>query len=732
MQPKTIGRYEIIKQLGQGGMASVFLAEDPVMGRKVALKLLPSDTGDNSAFRARFENEARAMAGIVDDSILTAFDFGEDNGTQYLVIEYMPGGSLQEKIEAGTLSLAETHSIFNVIASGLDKAHQSGIVHRDLKPANILFNADDKPRVADFGIAKILAHTETLTQAGTSIGTPFYMSPEQFDPKVTLDGRTDIYALGIIAYQMLTGQLPFRSETWPELIRQHLMDNIPPLPASLKAQYPQLQAVLDKATHKNRDSRHNSVREFANELQFALAGEAGAQQMDATVIEPLDKTLIVNEPSAKVPPVAANVAKAAPPAEPAPKKRRSRLAIAAVVGLGLFVALCGVGLLVLRGLGGSDPEPTAVVVVEPTATTEVVVETEPTPEPETPTDIPPTEEVADSCYANNISDLEAIAAPVRELEILFRDSSAFAAENRTATVNSMTQIRNEISNLSVADCLGVTQSQAVTYVQAALDALASLGTDNDDMVNNMMFDAEALKVNVLLSSAEAGIDETLFGNLDTPTTQMMAAHEAAKSGATTTETDNTDSQTASGWNLPNPDGTAVFDGSDASYWEFSDTRVAADVNNGVITMTIKEADSYVVNGWPTEYGDVVLQVETRQLDGQAGDGLMSLFCRAPDVNSMYTFSITNEGSYSIYKLVDGQWTALLDWTKSADLARGNQWNVLRASCVGSTLTFWANGVELGSVQDSTLTGVSNTGIFAATITQNNTNFEFDNLQVGTP
>ncbi len=726
MQPKTIGRYQIIKQLGQGGMASVFLAEDPIMGRKVALKLLPKDTGNNSAFRARFENEARAMAGIIDDSILTAFDFGEDNGTQYLVIEYMPGGSLQDKIEAGVLSLSETYSILNVIASGLDKAHQSGIVHRDLKPANILFNADDKPRVADFGIAKILAHTETLTQAGTSIGTPFYMSPEQFDPKVSLDGRTDIYALGIIAYQMLTGVLPFRSETWPELIRQHLMDNIPPLPAALTAQYPRLQAVLDKATHKKREQRHSTVRELADDLKAVLAASGSTSQgMDATVIEPLDKTYIVEDAA---PAQRFNTNPAPAPTAPPAKKGMSKVVIAALAGVGLFVVLCGVGLLALRGLGGDDPEPTAVVVVEPTATTETVSEPDPTAEPEAPTAtaIPPTEAV-DSCYAQHVGDLEAIAAPIRDLEVLLQDPSAFAADNRSITVTSMTQIRNQLSGLTVADCVEYTQTQAVTYVQSSLDALASLGTDTDDMVNNMMFDAEALKVNVLLGLAEAGLDDTMFGNLDAPTTQMMQAHAVAKAGTTTSA-----ESPQSGWSLNNPVGIATFDGSDADYWEFSDTRVAADVNNGVITMTIKEADSYAVNGWPTEYENVLLQVEVRQVDGKVGDGLMSLFCRAPDVNSMYTFSITNEGSYSIYRLTEGQWTPLLDWTKSADLARGDQWNVLRASCSGTTLTFWANGVELGSVQDSALSGVSNAGIFAGTIAEGNTNFEFDNLQVEAP
>ncbi|MFZ1396749.1 MAG: serine/threonine-protein kinase, partial [Candidatus Promineifilaceae bacterium] len=209
---ETFGRYQIKSKLGQGGMGSVYHAYDPNFRRDVALKLLDKRLMHDQKFRQRFEREARAVAKIDHPGIVPIYDFGEDEGALFLVMPLMEGGTLTKKLDQGPLTVDEATDILRQLAPALDMTHGLKMVHRDMKPDNILFDRYGKPRIADFGIVKSAESTMTLT-AGGIVGTPAYMSPEQVSSKESIDGRSDIYSLGIILFQMLTGQRPFDADT---------------------------------------------------------------------------------------------------------------------------------------------------------------------------------------------------------------------------------------------------------------------------------------------------------------------------------------------------------------------------------------------------------------------------------------------------------------------------------------------------------------------------------------
>ncbi len=212
------GRYRLLEPLGRGAMSAVWLAHDDELERRVAVKMLAP-----SADRARFEREARAVAALSHPNICALYDYGEAEGRPYMVLEYLPNGSLEDRLEAGLpLPDGETREVATGIAEGLAHAHQRGLVHRDLKPANVLFDAEGRPKIADFGIAR-MGNAGTLTEAGTVLGTASTISPEQA-AGLPAGPASDVYSFGVILFRMLTGSLPFVSTNAMELVRMHRDD----------------------------------------------------------------------------------------------------------------------------------------------------------------------------------------------------------------------------------------------------------------------------------------------------------------------------------------------------------------------------------------------------------------------------------------------------------------------------------------------------------------------------
>jgi len=265
MISQTISHFKILEKIGEGGMGVVYLAEDTELHRKVALKFLPANYTADPELNARFKREARAAAALNHPNIITVYEVGEFEGKTYIAMEYVAGESLKARMGKETLSIEQVVDYTVQICAGLSKAHEAGIVHRDLKPENVMVDRDNRLRILDFGLAK-LRDTTQLTRASSTLGTINYMSPEQFrSPDV--DHRTDIWSLGVIVYEMLAGQLPFKAD-YEAAIMYSVMNEEPEPISSLKAEIPgQLELAVTKALCKNPDARYQAVGDLAADLR---------------------------------------------------------------------------------------------------------------------------------------------------------------------------------------------------------------------------------------------------------------------------------------------------------------------------------------------------------------------------------------------------------------------------------------------------------------------------------
>ena len=276
MAARTIGRYVVREEIGQGGMATVYRAFDPHFQRDVAIKVLPLHFLHDPRFRARFEREARIVAGLQHPAIVPVYDFGEDNSQPYLVMSLMSGGSLEDRLRQGPMPLVETERIVGRLAPALDAAHQRGVIHRDLKPANILFDQWNEPYLTDFGIVKLTGGTgsdsASLTTIGGIIGTPAYMSPEQVQGEA-IDGRSDIYSLGVILFQMLSGRLPFDATTPIGLAFKHVSEPIPSIQSLGSVRLPaEFQVIVNHAMAKQPDDRYPTALALSRDLSRLVHG----------------------------------------------------------------------------------------------------------------------------------------------------------------------------------------------------------------------------------------------------------------------------------------------------------------------------------------------------------------------------------------------------------------------------------------------------------------------------
>ncbi len=267
-----LGPYEILSEFGRGGMATVFRAYQPSMGRHVAIKVLPEQFLHDPTFLARFTNEARVIAALEHPRILPVYDFGEAAGAPYIVMRLMPHGSLRDRLCVGPLPLPEVIRIVGQVAEALDFAHAQKIVHRDLKPDNVLLDEAGNVYLSDFGIAKVVE--ASAAASGTMVvGTPSYMAPEQARGHKPTPA-TDIYAMGAMTFELLAGQPPFTAEDVPALMYLHVHEPVPSLAERASGLPAGLQAVIEKAMAKTPETRFASAGEFARAL--AATGNAGA------------------------------------------------------------------------------------------------------------------------------------------------------------------------------------------------------------------------------------------------------------------------------------------------------------------------------------------------------------------------------------------------------------------------------------------------------------------------
>jgi serine/threonine-protein kinase len=315
------GRYRVVRKLGSGGMADVYLAEDEELGRRVAIKILNERHANDEQFVERFRREAKNAAGLSHPNIVSIYDRGEAEGTYYIAMEYLDGRSLKELVVArGPLPIADAISCTREVLSALRFAHRKGVVHRDIKPHNVMADADGRLKVTDFGIAR--AGASQMTEAGSIIGTAQYLSPEQARG-AAVDQRSDLYSVGIVLYELLTGTVPFNGETPVEIAMRHLSDT--PQPPSIKRPEipPDLDMIVLRALAKNPDDRFQTAAEMDAELERVAQGAGVTTETADAATAVLSGTAFATAPTAITPP------RRPPPAarpsyryaEPPPRKR---------------------------------------------------------------------------------------------------------------------------------------------------------------------------------------------------------------------------------------------------------------------------------------------------------------------------------------------------------------------------------------------------------------------------
>ncbi len=270
---QTIGAYQIADEIGKGGMALVYRAYQPQLERWVAIKILQATEAGGQHFLSRFRREARAIAALRHPNILTIHDYGEERGIAYIVMEYVPGGTLKALLTGQPMEWPDAASLVIPIGRALAYAHSQGIVHRDVKPANVLMARPDWPLLADFGLVKLVGRQRGITRPGVTIGTPAYFSPEQASGG-DVDHRTDIYGLGIMLYELLSGRLPFEADSPIEMMLRRLRE--PPTPPRRLNPHisPRLEAIILRALSRDPAARHPTMETLVNTLS-QLPGAMG-------------------------------------------------------------------------------------------------------------------------------------------------------------------------------------------------------------------------------------------------------------------------------------------------------------------------------------------------------------------------------------------------------------------------------------------------------------------------
>jgi serine/threonine-protein kinase len=350
LQPgQTLGNYQILSRIGSGGMGEVYLATHPLIGKKVALKAIHGDLSLNKEVVARFVNEARAVSSIGSDHIVEIHDFGQTpEGAHFFIMEYLEGRTLADTLAThGRLPVERALHIAAQIASGLGAAHRQQIIHRDLKPDNIMLveklGDRDFVKILDFGLAKMLADNQQLTSVGVVLGTPEYMSPEAAESKRELDGRADLYSLGVLLFQMLTGRLPFQAERMGEVLVQQVC-RAPPVPRAFNPEIPPaVEQIVLRCLAKKPEARFQTMEELRAALLDPDAYLAGTPPVVAS--DGATGAMRANPPALAAPKTASNRTMAiATPAGFVGRRRSKRPLIFVVsvimsAGIGSAIAL---------------------------------------------------------------------------------------------------------------------------------------------------------------------------------------------------------------------------------------------------------------------------------------------------------------------------------------------------------------------------------------------------------
>jgi eukaryotic-like serine/threonine-protein kinase len=444
------GRYEIDSRLGEGGMATVFGGSDRVLGRKVAVKVLARQYARDRTSVERFRREAQAAAGLNHPNVVSVFDTGSDDGVHYIVMEHVEGRTLADIIrEEGALPPARAAEIAVDVCRALSSAHEKGMVHRDVKPGNVLLTPDGGVKVADFGIARV-ASGEPLTATGSVMGTASYLSPEQARG-ASIDARSDIYSLGCVLYEMLTGQTPFAGDTPVSIAYKHVEEQ-PTAPTLVNPAVPEgLEAVVTKAMAKDPADRFQSATQMARDLREAAP---------AASAEPAE-VMPTGERTAILPVSPEGPASTAPLPLPASREQRRRWWPFAAAATGL----AALGVVLALTVGRESPLPTASPTPPPSSPSP-----SPTPTPTASTLPPiPTVDVAFAQFAAALGGLD----PDVQAELMERAGEAvsrYADGEQEEALEKVAEIRGQVEELIIGGEILPQDADPILGAVAGLEA----------------------------------------------------------------------------------------------------------------------------------------------------------------------------------------------------------------------------------------------------------------------
>jgi len=771
---KTIGQYQIVEQIGLGGMATIFKAYQPSIDRYVALKILPRHLANDPNFVKRFQHEAKSIAALEHPHILPVHDFGTDSGYTYMVMRYVKGGTLAD-LMGNPLPYDRIIQIVRNVARALDYAHSNGVVHRDIKPSNILIDKHDSELLTDFGIAKMVEDSggTQLTSAGSILGTPAYMAPEQAAGK-PVDGRTDIYSLGVVLYELLVGKPPYQAETPLAVVLKHLNDPLPP-PRSIKSDIPNpLERVVLKAMAKNPDDRYQTAADMEKALKVAL------------------RQIEVNAPTAKVPAPASRTAQVStpPPAPAAKPGKKGVLTPILFIGGLLVVLLCLVGGGILTWALLRDPTdydsvtPTTVAVSLPEEATPVPTATSApalptfTPAPTAPPgdSIPTSPPVLDAPdFFDNFSDnrnnwfegdnsdeygdynAEIVDGRYRLSQQAAKSVFSWELPQNADFDNFIMSVDVTPVQFNEAFAFGlifrVVDNQEFYAFEVDSDGyfFINLYQDGDwqtlvDFTEMTAIDGENtnhLMVKAVGSTLSFYINDEEAITIEDKTLSRGAigvAFELYEDGNTATvDFDNLQVQALDATAEAAPPATAAgeillaeyFD-SNANGWAtgyFEDERTTDDISlvDGRYRMSITARDqAYVERILPNQdFSDFSLSLEATPLDTAEHYSYGLAFREDEFSLSAYTFEIGNDGLYSV-QLYDGEWQVLQDWTYT-DAIKVGETNDLRIIANGNVMTFLVNGQELTTIEDDTLSSGTVALVVDMFEADQSATVDFDNL-----
>lgn len=756
---KTVGQYQIVEQIGAGGMATIFKAYQPSIDRYVAIKILPRQLAEDENFVKRFAHEAKAIAALEHPHILPVHDFGTEGKLNYMVMRYVKGGTLSN-LMGKTLPYEKVVQIVGNVARALDYAHERGVVHRDIKPSNILIDEHGEVLLTDFGIAKMVESSKAtqLTAAGSILGTPAYMSPEQAQGK-EIDGRSDIYSLGVVLYELLTGSPPYEAETPFAIVLKHINDPLPP-PRNVNPNIPEaLERVVLKAMSKDPRQRFATAAQMEQALQNAL------KEMEGVMVIPRPST------SPGEPDTMKDVPQPPTPRPAAGKSSTGPLLIGGAVALILLCVLGGAGLIVL-GLMGSSEDVSAVT---PTLSSNVVsVGENSTPTPANPTATPtsePTPEPTPTPEEDNVEVEDDPSNPPldqADSEVLFEDDfdnnrngwfvgqetdeyGEYDAEIGDGVYSVYIKATAEDGNTSWfqpedLELDDFTYVVEVNQVEASADfryGLTFRSTAEGDYylfeVDNYGFEvwlyrAAAEEFEVLLDYTESSAIDPGGYNLlaveaDGPTMTFFINSEEVGVVEDDTLTSGSiglafvvfeqeeelrvEFEYLAVYALDGDTGGeeiifADYFDSDAKGWatgsfedSYSENEVTIADGEYRFTVTSKpEQAPYVEKKLPNQsFSDFILTVDAIPQDGEEYYSYGVAF-RENSEGHTYAFEIGNDLLYGVF-LFDGEWKTLKDWSSSGVIIPGEP-NQITVIADGSSLSFIVNGETLTTLEDDTL------------------------------